>query len=86
MQLNCKLQSNVINYATELYVINYYPTLMAYMSRRLPTGYFKWETSIARTDCIIRTNTYDDDDTDYILNVELTVSKTPKIRKLFISI
>ena len=46
------------------------------MSEKLPTGNFQWVTDLESLDNIIRTNTYDDGNTGYILSVDLIVPKT----------
>lgn len=48
------------------------------MSKKLPTGNFKWEENYSEIDSMIRNNTYDDGDIGYILNVDLVVPKTER--------
>jgi len=61
----------------------YYDAVNLYghaMSQKLPNGNFKWVEDKDNLDTITRSNSYDNGSTGYILNVDLIVPKTRKIK------
>lgn len=48
------------------------------MSEKLPTGNFKWVDDIQNLDSMIRADSYSEDQTGYILSVDLVVPKTER--------
>jgi hypothetical protein len=48
------------------------------MSEKLPTGKFKWVSDLENLETLIRTDTYKDLETGYILSVDLIVPKTKR--------